>query len=164
MVYNIEKIEELLNKYFEGETSLQEEQTLKEYFLNADNVPAKWNYAKAMFVGFEQNRQTVATPAQTKSSKRKSPLWIKIAAVFVGTIALSGIIAVVWPKQEEVVYCCVNGKPVTDYNTALIYAQEVLTIVDNHLSMPTEKLDLIDQSLEESAKYIDILKHINKEL
>ena len=38
MVYNRSEIEELLNRYFEGETSLQEEQTLKEYFLNADPI------------------------------------------------------------------------------------------------------------------------------
>ena len=72
MVYNRSEIEELLNRYFEGETSLQEEQTLKEYFLNADNVPAKWNYAKAMFTGFSSNKEVTSHTVAVK--KKGMPL------------------------------------------------------------------------------------------
>lgn len=156
MVYNIEKIEELLNKYFEGETSLQEEQTLKEYFLNADNVPAKWNYAKAMFTGFSSNKEATSHTVAVK--KKEMPLK-RIAAAVAVVALLSVSVALFVPKEKEI-YCYVNGKPVTDYELALKHAERAFGIMEKEISKPAQSLDLIEKEVEKSTIYIDLLKQL----
>ena len=42
------RIEELLKKYWDCETSLEEEQQLREYF-NQEKVPEKWRETAALF-------------------------------------------------------------------------------------------------------------------
>ena len=156
MVYNIEKIEELLNKYFEGETSLQEEQTLKEYFLNADNVPAKWNYAKAMFTGFSSNKEVTSHTVAVK--KKGMPL--KRIATAVAVVALLSVSVALFVPKEKEIYCYVNGKPVTDYELALKHAERAFGIMEKEISKPAQSLDLIEKEVEKSTIYIDLLKQL----
>lgn len=156
MVYNRSEIEELLNRYFEGETSLQEEQTLKEYFLNADNVPAKWNYAKVMFTGFSSNKE--ATNHTVAVKKKGMPLK-RIAAAVAVVALLSVSVALFVPKEKEI-YCYVNGKPVTDYELALKHAERAFGIMEKEISKPAQSLDLIEKEVEKSTIYIDLLKQL----
>lgn len=156
MVYNRSEIEELLNRYFEGETSLQEEQTLKEYFLNADNVPAKWNYAKAMFTGFSSNKEVTSHTVAVK--KKEIPLK-RIAAAVAVVALLSVSVALFVPKEKEI-YCYVNGKPVTDYELALKHAERAFGIMEKEISKPAQGLDLIEKEVEKSTIYIDLLKQL----
>lgn len=156
MVYNRSEIEELLNRYFEGETSLQEEQTLKEYFLNADNVPAKWNYAKAMFTGFSSNKEVTS---HTVAVKKKEMHLKRIAAAVAVVALLSVSVALFVPKEKEI-YCYVNGKPVTDYELALKHAERAFGIMEKEISKPAQGLDLIEKEVEKSTIYIDLLKQL----
>lgn len=156
MVYNIEKIEELLNKYFEGDTSLQEEQTLKEYFLNADNVPAKWNYAKAMFTGFCSNKEVTSHTVAVK----KNGMPLKRIAAAVAVVALLSVSVALFVPKEKEIYCYVNGKPVTDYELALKHAERAFGIMEKEISKPAQSLDLIEKEVEKSTIYIDLLKQL----
>lgn len=156
MVYNMSEIEELLNRYFEGETSLQEEQTLKEYFLNADNVPAKWNYAKAMFTGFSSNKEVTSHTVAVK--KKGMPL--KRIAAAVAVVALLSVSATLLIPTEKEIYCYVNGKPVTDYELALKHAERAFGIMEKEMSKPAQSLDLIGKEVEKSTIYIDLLKQL----
>lgn len=156
MVYNRSEIEELLNRYFEGETSLQEEQTLKEYFLNADNVPAEWNYAKVMFTGFSSNKE--ATNHTVAVKKKGMPLK-RIAAAVAVVALLSVSVALFVPKEKEI-YCYVNGKPVTDYELALKHAERAFGIMEKEISKSTKSLEIIDNSIDKTTNYIEVLKQI----
>lgn len=49
-------IDQILDKYWEGETSLQEEAQLREYFAQ-DDVPAKYDSIKPMFQFFKQEQE-----------------------------------------------------------------------------------------------------------
>lgn len=78
------KIELLLEKYFEGETSLQEEKELQEYF-NSENVDASLEKYRPMFsyfqkAGLEEFKQK---ESPVKVSKKRKLFWkIGIAATF----------------------------------------------------------------------------------
>ncbi|PQB04574.1 hypothetical protein [Aureitalea marina] len=78
------KIETLLDKYFEGQTSLQEEQQLSSYFTGKDVDPSLAAYVP-MFQGFEQARteqsqQELELPQITRSNRN---WWYGIAATLV---------------------------------------------------------------------------------
>jgi hypothetical protein len=55
------QLEELLHKYWECETSLEEEQQLREYFCRTD-VPEPWKDTAALFQYFEKQKQKTVQP------------------------------------------------------------------------------------------------------
>lgn len=77
------QIEQLLNKYLEGKTSIVEERELKAYF-SSDNVASHLQPYKSMF-GYFKNQEEVqftkTLPLQPR--KRNVVKWIGVAASFV---------------------------------------------------------------------------------
>jgi hypothetical protein len=73
------KLDELLKKYFDCETSLEEEQELREFF-NNESIPEKYQETASLFQYFEQQKQksvdekfevTVVDSIQATSSSGK---------------------------------------------------------------------------------------------
>jgi|SRR6218665_1198940 len=83
----LDRIENLLEKYFEAETSIAEEKELKDYFSSSDVAQHLEQY-KPLFgyaVLAKQEQFTATIPLKTK--KRKSVVWLSVAAsatVFLG--------------------------------------------------------------------------------
>lgn len=77
------KIEQLLNKYLEGNTSIAEEKELKAYF-SSNNVALHLQPYKSMFGYFKNQKEVQFTknlPLQPR--KRNVVKWIGVAASFV---------------------------------------------------------------------------------
>ena len=76
----LDRIENLLEKYFEAETSIEEEKELKEYFASSDVAPHLEQY-KPIFgyaVQAKQEQFTARIPLNT--IKRKRVVWLSVAA------------------------------------------------------------------------------------
>ena len=76
----LDRIENLLEKYFEAETSIAEEKELKDYFASSDVAQHLEQY-KPIFgyvVQAKQEQFTATIPLKTK--KRKSVVWLSVAA------------------------------------------------------------------------------------
>ena len=81
------KIEKLLEKYYEAETSLQEEKILKEYFSGSE-IPAHLQEHKDMFNYFD-NSLLETSNRSIKLTKRTIALrWLSIAAMLVFFISV----------------------------------------------------------------------------
>ncbi len=92
-------IKKLVNKYFEGETSIDEESIIKEYF-NQANVSEELRQYKSLFNAFSRESKveyskTLRLPNESESfvAKHKNKgkvisMWLKVAsaAMFVGVI------------------------------------------------------------------------------
>ena len=52
--YSNHQIDELLERFMQGETSLDEEQLLADYFRSADHIPAQWEAYRTMFRYFDE--------------------------------------------------------------------------------------------------------------
>lgn len=78
----LDNIERLLEKYDNGETSLKEEQELRDYFAQ-DNVAPHLEPYRALFQYFAQTKQEQFTKDVPILSKKRSYIyqWISIAAV-----------------------------------------------------------------------------------
>ena len=74
-------IDALLEAWFEGQTTLEEERILKAYFRNR-NIAAKHQYALPVFEALEREKE-LAYPLQFKTSvsNKRHPYWAAAAAV-----------------------------------------------------------------------------------
>lgn len=83
-------IEKLVEKYINAETSLQEEQTLKNYFTSSNVAPHLQEY-EYMFSYFKSSKNETFTKTIQLETKKKNWKWLSVAAsimllfsVFVG--------------------------------------------------------------------------------
>lgn len=83
----LQELEKLLQKYEAAETSLQEEQILKEYF-QTEKVPAAFAPYKSLFA-FVENRQKVKYKDKApEASGKKLYVWSGIAATIILVVGL----------------------------------------------------------------------------
>lgn len=106
-------MDKLIEKYFEGETSLQEEKLIREYFEGGDIEKKHQAYAP-MFAFFTQEQKKVAVPL---SRKKKLPMfvWASIAASIVLVLSVRIFF---WSEQgADVSVVYVNGVRISDSQT-----------------------------------------------
>ena len=85
----LDRIEKLLEKYFEAETSIAEEKELKDYFASSDVAQHLEQY-KPIFgyvVQAKQEQFNVTIPL--KARKRKNVVWLSVAASVVVLLGVS---------------------------------------------------------------------------
>ncbi len=77
-------IESLLEKFMQGETSLEQERELNEYFANSTSIPKEWEVYREMFAYFD-----AGMPIEVEKRKHHiaRPLWA-LAAAAIATIAI----------------------------------------------------------------------------
>ena len=84
------KIEQLLEAYFEGQTSLQEEQQLRDYFAQQE-LPAHLELYRPMFAGFQLAEQEEADFEIELPKERINNFWFyRVAASAVIFLGLAG--------------------------------------------------------------------------
>lgn len=86
------KIEQLLEKYFEGETTIAEEIQLKQYF-STEEVAAHLEHYKPLFGYFSSEKEEQFTPTLSLKSKKRFPVAkLAIAASFVFLVSVIAFI------------------------------------------------------------------------
>jgi hypothetical protein len=81
------KIEVLLEKYFEGETSIAEENELKDYF-SSSNVAEHLEQYRPLFGYFAEAKEQKLTHQVSLTSKNRKVTWLSIAASIVMMIGI----------------------------------------------------------------------------
>lgn len=108
MLMDSNRIENLLSKYWNCETSLEEEQQLREYFKGGD-IPEQWKETAALFRYFEENKKKTlndvafdAAVMQNVAPQKKG----KLVKLFYNSMRIAAGIAVlvmaVWFVRKEV--------------------------------------------------------------
>ncbi len=122
-------INTLVNKYFEGETSVEEEKILRQYF-TAENLPHNLQQLAPIF-RYMDNEATALSVLQeihreTRDLSTKSNRVHRIIAIITSVAAslLIGILLLKMPTQKNQNYTWVNGKRITNSEAIRQYAQE----------------------------------------
>lgn len=102
------RIEELLNKYWNCETSLEEEQQLRAYFSGSD-IPESLKETAALFQYFEQTRQQTLNDLSVEQHvlhKARTPEKGKMVKLFYNSMRIAAGLAVLimagWFVHKEI--------------------------------------------------------------
>jgi hypothetical protein len=145
MDYN--KITTLLDKYFEGNTSLAEEEILKEYFSQNQNIAPDHLYAKSMFAHFEKELNVkYKKPANAKARIVKMKYYVRLLSVAASILIILGVVFLLTQKpSEEIVYAYINGKPITNKEQAMLHTKKALFYISDNFNLGTRELHQISK-------------------
>jgi len=154
----MEMMNELLEKYFRGETSLQEEKELREYF-STGNVSPDHQIYRALFENFEQElKETVHHPVHRfiPEVKIKKRIWIQSFAI---TGIAATLILLVWIRlpQSSEDFAVINGNRIDNTEYVQRYTEKKLTKVNAILARSMKPL----QSFESVRKNMHPLENLS---
>jgi len=99
MTKDLQHIETLLAKYFDGDTTAAEERLLADYFSRAgDEMPDEWRPCRAIFAYVDDERQVSVTPSQTAEARPPAvqaalkPRLSVAAAVFAAACIVAAVV------------------------------------------------------------------------
>jgi hypothetical protein len=143
------RIERLLDAYFEGNTTLAEEATLRDYFTNGE-VAAHLEPMKPMFEGFVKAKEEVSATeiALPRSGSKINPWWYSIAATFLVAVTVGSIVfsnSGLSKEEEEAL-------------AALKQTREAMMMLSSNLNKGTENVAY----LNEFTKGTSTIRHIEQ--
>ncbi|MFG4004534.1 hypothetical protein ACHRV1_14930 [Flavobacterium aquidurense] len=147
------KIEDLLEKYFQGETTIAEEKELKAYF-SSPNVAQHLEQYKPLFGYFSQVKEQKSTqepesfartgeaiPLQTK---KRNVAWLSIAA---SAVVLLGIGTYFYTSEKNTAPVVAQSELGTYDNPeeALAATQKALALLSNNVNVGIESVQYIKE-------------------
>jgi len=143
-----DKIEDILEKYFEGETSVAEENQLREYF-SSSNVAQHLEQYKPMFGYFSQTKEQMSTheiPLLPKSrDKKRNVAWLSIAASAVVLLGIGTYFFVSEQKETTAVASQTELGTYQDPEEALKATQKALALLSNNVNVGIESVHYIKE-------------------
>lgn len=144
----LDRIEILIEKYFEGETSIVEEKELKAYFSSSDVAQHLEQY-KPVFGYFSQAKQEEFTASiPLKSGKKQKRLaWLSVAA---SVLVMLGIGFFAYqntsdPNQE-------NLGVIDDPEIAFKETQKALALISKHVNTGIESVNYLGEYQQSKNK------------
>ena len=158
----------LLERFFEGQTSIKEEQELYRFFMR-DDIPEEWVRYKPLIKYFESGladelRSSVVVQPEIRTSKRKRRIvWGGIAASFLLALCSSLYFLATReaPDPFEGSYIIRNGVRITDLN---LIRPELEATIQKVLLQEQETERLIEQLLKiDDSPEIQIMQQLQRQ-
>ena len=139
------KINDLLDLYFKGNTTLDQEMSLRTYF-NSEGVDVRLKPYTVLFNTFDKAAQDVfegslLIPEKTRFNQK---WWLNIAAVMISIIGVAGFMY------------SANNKAIQEREalTALKQSKDAMYLMASQFNKATQRLSLVDQFQETKNKYL----------
>jgi hypothetical protein len=136
----LDRIENLLEKYFEAETSIAEEQELKDYFTSSEVAPTLEQYKPIFGYAVQAKKEQFIATIPLNTIKRKRVVWLSVAAsvaVLLG-LGLFTFNHFNQPKSED--YGTYD-----DPEVAFRETQKVLAIISEHVNKGIGSLGYLNE-------------------
>jgi hypothetical protein len=139
----LDKIENILEKYFQGETTIAEEKELKEYF-SSPNVAQHLEQYQPMFGYFSQVKQQKSTQEIPLQTKKRNVAWLSIAA---SVVVLLGVGTYFFLEQKNTTPVVPQSELGTYDNPeeALKATQKALALLSNNVNVGIESVQYISE-------------------
>lgn len=146
------EIKQLVDRYLDGATTLEEENRIARYFAEHDIVDAELDAVRSMFLGFEELRK-VKMPEhnsyRTKTNRSAIALWIARVASVAAVVAIAVLATKPFYSAEteslhhKGLVCYINGVEVYDEAIARNEASRLLGSVSENMQLAMAKIENI---------------------
>ena len=135
----LNKIEKLLDKYFDGESSITEEKELQNYF-SGKNVAEHLVQYKSLFKYFEKEKKVSSAKTFTVTNSKKS-IWLSIAAAIVVLLGFCTYLSLNETDSKSDVSLGTYKNP----ETAFIETQKALAMISTNVNVGIESVQYIEE-------------------
>lgn len=142
-----DKIEILLEKYFQGTTSISEENELRSYFSSSDVAQHLESY-RPLFSYFSQAKEHEYSKQIPLQSKKRAVAWLSVAASVVVLLGIGSYLY--WNTNQSSQQ---NLGTYNDPEVAFRETQKALAMLSNHVNTGIESVQYI-QEYENSKNLI----------
>ena len=144
MKYNELKMRMLTDKFFEGETTLQEERLLYDFY-QQDNIPDDLKPMREMFCDYAV-LPSEATEQPAIRHSRFSRQWMVAAAVALLAVGSVVLFHAYMSEPDEECVAYIYGKQVTNEDVVLSEMMATMDVVrsDNHAIVEEQLKDMFD--------------------
>ena len=132
------RIEIILEKYFQGETNSAEELELKKYF-SSSNVAQPLEHYKPLFVYFSEAMELKFSYKLTLQTKKRNVMWLSIAASVVVLLGISTFTYFHSPTEKEDLGTFENPE------TAFEATQKALALLSENVNVGIESVEYINE-------------------
>lgn len=147
------KADKLLDKYFAGKTSLEEEKWLQEYFNSEAEIPPDQVYAADMFRFFRLEAATEYLENERPATRYRRGSLLKVASIAAAILILIAALIFLQKPAERVAYAYINGFPITDKETAMQETEKTLALVSEKLNHSTADLYYLSRFTDIKEKF-----------
>lgn len=147
MTDNILKIRTLLDRFFDGETTLSEEQELYAFFREASDLPDDLASLRPMFLAYDAIQPVALSTQQTKRPTRRR--WLPWAVAAAVTVLLLGGAALLFNRSQtsvsdegEELIAYIYGQRTTDPDVVLAEMQTTM------IAMQGNGSDVVEDQLK----------------
>lgn len=155
----------LIEKYFRAETTLEEEQIIRNYFASGE-IDKEWLPYKALFDTFNTIGEEKSTPSVSFISEKRNKVsifenrkWMFAIKAVASCILIVLVVALLKNSYEDYTlhkdtYIVMNGKRINDSELAVKYANQQLAKSSQKIKKGLSKLDKLEklQKLNQSVK------------
>ncbi len=132
------EIDNLLKKYFDGDSSLEEEALIWRFLKERKDLPIKYERIRSILAFYQsESHKTSKLTFETisaKKDKKRSIGRIFYFAVAASITLLFGILYFNNTADEKPVYAYINGEPIENQEIAYKEAQKALMLVSKNLN------------------------------
>ena len=142
----LNKIQQLIEAYFEGETTLAQEQLLRDYF-STDLVDDRFKQYSPLFKAMKVSALETSTKSfeiPNSETKSSSKWWLSIAASIVIVLGVAGFVYSNNTLTED------EQKALA----ALKQSKEAMLLLSSNLQKGTNKLQLVETFNETTNKFL----------
>ncbi|MBP4138850.1 hypothetical protein [Flavobacterium geliluteum] len=139
----LNNIENIIEKYFQGETSIAEEKQLKDYF-SSSNVAQHLKQYQPMFGYFSQVKEQKSTQEIPLQTKKRNVAWLSIAAS-VAVLLAAGTFFYVSEKNTTPVVAQSELGTYDNPEEALEATQKALALLSNNVNVGIESVQYIKE-------------------
>ncbi len=162
----MEKLNVILDKYFRGETTLDEEQKLKQYFASTEVAPEHEPFRPLFDVFSEERNEKYQQPISIPLSKpfNRKRFWIQ-AISFTGIAACFLVFFWIAYNAPTDDYAIVNGKRINNAEFAQQFAETKMNKVNNILEnslKPMQNIEKVRESLKPMHKVEETREKMNE--
>lgn len=146
---------ELLERYYDGETSQEQELALREFLAEYKGSEPALIQARQMFIAFSRTQKETSNLEFERITKPKRILinrWVQWSGALAAAILIP-IVLTVWLRTnpQPVVYAYINGKPITNKELALKDTQKALMALSDNMAKgtgPLKQIQILNKPVE----------------
>ena len=147
------KADKLLDNYFAGKTSLEEEKWLQEYFNSEEEMPPEQVYAADMFRFFRQEAASEYLENERPAARFRRGSLLKVASIAAAILIFIAALLFFQKPAEPFAYAYINGFPITDKETAMQETERTLALVSEKLNHSMADLSYLSRLTDIKEKF-----------